>query len=172
MNLCFTFSTHRCNEKILEMNSQHTFKLKIFKLFIEIHCCKIHRTAVPPTLRNTIQLICCSIILTASSPGSLLIRHSLAICLRDLPPLLSGRVRLGVSCQTWNLMEAIFNPLRVFARFPKRTGPPYQCCVQADCSSEQFPGYLQIAQCLPNFERSTFLLCCQLPTDIQNISIV
>ena len=31
----FTFITHRCNE---------TFKLKIFKLFIGIHCCKIHST--------------------------------------------------------------------------------------------------------------------------------
>ena len=33
--IIFTFITHRCNE---------TFKLKIFKLFIEIHCCKIHST--------------------------------------------------------------------------------------------------------------------------------
>ena len=33
-----------------------------------------------------------------SSPGSLLICHSLAICLRNLPPLPSGRVRSCVSC--------------------------------------------------------------------------
>ena len=36
--------------------------------------------------------------LMASSPGSLLICHSLAIRLRVLPPLPSGRVRSGVSC--------------------------------------------------------------------------
>ena len=33
-----------------------------------------------------------------NSPGSLLIFRSLAIHLRDLPPLPSGRVRSGVSC--------------------------------------------------------------------------
>ena len=40
-----------------------------------------------------IRLICCQIILTASSPGSLLIFRSLAIHVVDLPPLTSGHVR-------------------------------------------------------------------------------
>ena len=43
------------------------------------------------------KLICCRIILMASSPGSQLICHSLAIRLRLLPPLPSGLVRSGVS---------------------------------------------------------------------------
>ena len=37
-------------------------------------------------------------ILTASSPGSLLICRLLAICLLVLLPLPSGRVRSGISC--------------------------------------------------------------------------
>ena len=45
-----------------------------------------------------IRLFCCRIILTACSPESLLICHSLAIHLQVLPPLPSGRLRLGVSC--------------------------------------------------------------------------
>ena len=44
------------------------------------------------------KLICSRVILTASSSGGLLICRSLAISLRDLPPLRSGRVRWGVSC--------------------------------------------------------------------------
>ena len=45
-----------------------------------------------------LRLICCRIILTASSPGSLLIWCSLAIHLLVLPPLPSGRERSGISC--------------------------------------------------------------------------
>ena len=45
-----------------------------------------------------VRLISCRIILTASSPGRLLIFHSLAIRLLVLPPLPSGRERSGVSC--------------------------------------------------------------------------
>ena len=44
------------------------------------------------------RLICSQIILTASSPGNLLICRLLTIRLRDLPPLPSSRVRSGVSC--------------------------------------------------------------------------
>ena len=33
-------------------------------------------------------------------------------------------------------------------------------------------GLLETGQCHPNSERSTVLLCCQLPIDFQNISIV
>ena len=35
-----------------------------------------------------------------------------------------------------------------------------------------FPGRLETGQCHPNSETSTVLLCCQLPTDFHNISIV
>ena len=54
-----------------------------------------------------VRLICCRIILTASSPGRLLICCSLVIHLLVLPSLRSGRVRWGVSCQTWTLMVAL-----------------------------------------------------------------
>ena len=45
----------------------------------------------------------------ASSAESLLTCCSLAIRLRDLPPLPSGRVRSGVSYGTWTLMGALTN---------------------------------------------------------------
>ena len=44
-----------------------------------------------------VRLICSWIILTASSPGSLFIYRSFAICLLVLPPLPSGRVKSGIS---------------------------------------------------------------------------
>ena len=47
---------------------------------------------------SLVRLICCRIILTASSPGRLLICRSLAINLLVLPPLPSGRERSGISC--------------------------------------------------------------------------
>ena len=56
-----------------------------------------------------VKLICCRIILTASSPGILLICHSLAIRLLDIPPLSSGRVRSDVSSYTWTLMVALIH---------------------------------------------------------------
>ena len=45
-----------------------------------------------------VRLICCLIILTASSPGRLMICRSLAIRILVLPPLPSGSERSGVSC--------------------------------------------------------------------------
>ena len=45
-----------------------------------------------------VRLICCRIILTASSQGRLLIYRALVIHLLVLPPLRLGRVRWGVSC--------------------------------------------------------------------------
>ena len=45
-----------------------------------------------------VKLICCQIILTASSPGRPVDCSSLAIHLLVLPPLPSGRKRSGVSC--------------------------------------------------------------------------
>ena len=45
-----------------------------------------------------IKLICCRIILTASSPGSLLMCRSPAISLYVIPPLPSGQARSGVYC--------------------------------------------------------------------------
>ena len=63
-------------------------------------------SALPPLVSEGGGLVCesidkadlLSIILTASSPGTLLICRSLAIHLLVLPPLPSGRDRLGVSC--------------------------------------------------------------------------
>ena len=47
-----------------------------------------------------------------------------------------------------------------------------QCCVSPASSSGQFPCLLETGQCHQNFTRSIVLLCSQLPTDFQNISIV
>ena len=63
-------------------------------------------SSLPPLVDGGYGLVCESVgkadLLsdhsTASSPGSLLICSSLAIRLRDLPPLPSGRVKSGVSC--------------------------------------------------------------------------
>ena len=55
-----------------------------------------------------VRLICCQIILKASSPGSPL-TASLANCLLVLSPLPSGRTRSGVSSQTWTLMGVLIH---------------------------------------------------------------
>ena len=54
--------------------------------------------AVDWCVSRLVRLICCRIILTASSPGRLLICISFAIRLLVLLPLPSGRERSGVSC--------------------------------------------------------------------------
>ena len=48
----------------------------------------------------------------------------------------------------------------------------YYGSASAACSSGMFPGLLEATQCHPNSERSTVILCFQLPTDFHNISIV
>ena len=57
-------------------------------------------SALPPLVGGGGGLVCESVGKAdlARSPGSLLIFHSLAIRLRVLPALPSGRVRSGVSC--------------------------------------------------------------------------
>ena len=63
-------------------------------------------TSMPPLVGGGGGLVCESVgkadlpadHFDGSSPGSLLICRSLAIRLRDLPSLPSGRVRSGVSC--------------------------------------------------------------------------
>ena len=50
--------------------------------------------------------------------------------------------------------------------------PVLMLSVLAACSSGWFPGLLETGQCYLNSERFTVLLCCQLPTDFHNISIV
>ena len=65
------------------------------------------------------EVICCRIILTASSPRSLLICHSLAIHFLVFSPFPIGRVRSGVSCKTFALMVALTNWV-CFVSFLKR----------------------------------------------------
>ena len=67
------------------------------------HCFLMLVRVVDWCVSRLVRLICCRIILTASSPGSLLICHSLSIRHPVFPPLSSGRVRSGVSCLTWIL---------------------------------------------------------------------
>ena len=64
-------------------------------------------------------LIRSRIILTASSPGSLLICRSLVIRQLVLPPLPSGRVGTGASCETLTLMVARTH-WGMFPLFPSR----------------------------------------------------
>ena len=63
-----------------------------------------------------VRLICCQIIFTACSPGSLLICRSPAIRLLVLSPFPLGRVRSAVSCYTWTRMVAPSTDL--FGMFP------------------------------------------------------
>ena len=49
--------------------------------------------------------------------------------------------------------------------------PTSLCSISVACSSWLFSGLLETGHCLPNSERCTALLCCQLPT-VDNISTV
>ena len=62
------------------------------------HCRRSLVKVVDWCVSRLAWLICCRIILTASSQGRLLISRSLTIHLRDLPSLPSGRESSGVSC--------------------------------------------------------------------------
>ena len=87
------------NRDVMNAQSPHkwwsTFNSAVFGL----------SSLLPPLIGGGGRLVCESvvkadllrIILTASSPRSLLICRSVAIFLRDLPSLPSGRVRSGVS---------------------------------------------------------------------------
>ena len=61
------------------------------------HCLRSLVKVVDWCVSRLVRLICCRTILTASSPGRLLIYCSLVIHLLVLPPLSLGRVRWGVS---------------------------------------------------------------------------
>ena len=76
------------------------------------------RSSFPPLVSGVVdwcaspwvRLICCQIILIASSQGTLLICRSRNIRLLVLPPPLpSDQVRPGVSCCTWTLMVALIH---------------------------------------------------------------
>ena len=99
----------RANETYSEAKRQFSDRNR--DVLMSVHC------TVPPkwwsTLKSAVfgsssscrlvsesvgKLICCLIILTASSPGRLLICRLLVIHLPVLPPLPSGREMSGVSC--------------------------------------------------------------------------
>ena len=84
-----------------------------------------------------VRLICCWIILTASSRGRLLICRPLAIRLLVLPPLPSGRERSGVSCLTWTLMMALTHWV-CFLFFLWELVRPGRISAEA-CSAGRFP---------------------------------
>ena len=64
------------------------------------------------------------------------------------------------------------DPLGMFPLFLKRTADVVAPRLSAVFRSGEFPALLEIGQCNPDSEKSTVLLCCQLPTDFHNISIV
>ena len=76
-----------------------------------------------------VRLICCRIILTASSPGRQLICRSLAIYLLVLPPLPLGREKPGVSCETWTIMVTLTHWVcfLFFLRELLMLWPPHLC---------------------------------------------
>ena len=79
-------------------------------------------------------LICCQIILTASSPGSLLICPSLAIRLIDLPPLVS----LGDASEVRRLLLDLdpYGGTDTLGMFPPRHGVVFRRLVRL----VSFPG--------------------------------
>ena len=67
------------------------------------------------------------------------------------------------------------DPLGLFPLFLKRTVDvmaPRLSLVFSGLFVVFFPSLLEAIQCQPNSERSSVLLCCQLPTDFHNTSIV
>ena len=87
-----------------------------------------------------VRLICCLIILTASSPGMLLICRSLTIRPLALPHLPSGRERSGIYCKTWTIMVALTHWVCFifFFRELLMLWPPVprqKCSASAACSS-------------------------------------
>ena len=99
-------------------------------------------------------MICCRIILTASSPRRLLICRSLAIRLVVLPPLPSGRER------SWRLLLDLnpyggTDPLCMFPSFLKRAADVMAHClsVVSACSYGLFLSFLETGQCHPQFRK-------------------
>ena len=84
------------------MNAQSPHKWwSTLSLLFSFWVCHCHRLLVEVgdwCASRLAWLICSQIILMASSQWSLLICRSLAVHLRDPPPLPAGRVRSGVSC--------------------------------------------------------------------------
>ena len=138
----------------------------------QIHHCLAR--VVDWCVSRLVRLICCRVILTASSPGRLLICCSLAKCLLVLPPLPSGRERLGISCYTWTLWWHW--PIGYVSFFLKRTAdvmaPHLSVVFRWLVCLGSFLACWRQTNVTPNSERSPVLHCCQLPTNFHNISIV
>ena len=138
------------------------------------HCLLLLVRVVYRCVGRLVRLICCRIILTASSPGELLVRPSPAIRLLGLPPLPSGRERSSLLLD----LEACggTDPLGMFPLFFKKTAAVIVARLSVVFPRlvrlSSFPACWRQANVYPNSERSTVLLCCQLPIDLHNISIV
>ena len=127
------------------------------------HCLRLLMRAVDLCASLLVRLICCWIILTASSPGRLLICRSLEICLLVLPPLLSGRERSGVFCKTWTLMVALTHwDASSFSFFPKRTD------VMAPHLSVVFRRLVHLSSFLPCWRHANFT---PIPKDPPSYSV-
>ena len=95
------------------------------------HCLRLLVGVVDWCASRLARLICGRVILTESSPGSLLICNSLSIRLLVLLPLLSVRVRSGAS-YSWTLMVALTHRV-CFLFFVKRTSDVVAPCLVVQC---------------------------------------
>ena len=126
------------------------------------HCLRLLTGVVDCCASRLVRLICCQIILTASSPGSLLIRRSLAIRLRDLTTFAfrSSEAR----CLLLDLRPyGSTDPLCLFPFFLERTADVLAPCLIMKCFDALFVWVVSRlageGQCHHYSERSTVLLC-------------
>ena len=137
------------------------------------HCLRLLVSVVDWCVSLLIRLICCRIILTASSTEGLLIWRSLAIHLQVLPPLPSGRERSAISCLTYPYGGT--DPLGMFPLFLKRTAdvmaPRLRVVFWLLFRQGSFPACWRQANVTP-IPKGPPSSCSQLPTDFHNISIV
>ena len=122
-------------------------------------------------MSRSVWLICCRIILTASNPVSLLIRHP-SPSLSSLP---SGRVRSGVSCYTWTLMVALTYSVcfLIFFRELLMLCPHLSVVFRRFVRLGSFPACWRQPNVTPIPKGPpSSSVAIELPTDFHNISIV
>ena len=134
------------------------------------HCLRLLVGVVDMCTSRLVRLICCWIILIASSPMSLFICRSLAIRLLVLSHFFR---RLLLDLDPYDDTD----PLDMFHLFPKRTAnvmaPRLRVVFWRLVRLGSFPACWRQAKIttIPKGPR-TVRVCCQLPTDFYNISIV
>ena len=141
------------------------------------HCHRLLVGLVDWCANLFVWLVCCQIILMASSQGSQLICRSLAIHLLDLPPLPPGRMRPGVYIlldldPNGGTDSLVMSPLFLKGAADV-LAPRLSVVFRQIVRLGSFPASgRQQCHSYSEAEGSTVVLCCRLPADIHNISIV